>query len=64
MLQVTFGLTVATQQFEQGPLKWKGLKLTGFTGKVRVFVIRKCVADHVRNKVATQVDVRLQTHPE
>jgi len=32
--KVSFALTVPTAQFELGPLKWKGLKMTGFSGKV------------------------------
>jgi hypothetical protein len=32
--QVTFNLSVGTAQYELGAISWKGLKVTGFTGKV------------------------------
>ena len=33
-LQVRFTITVPKAQLEMGPLKWKGLKVSGYTGKV------------------------------
>lgn len=33
-VQVTFNLTMGTAQYELGAISWKGLKVTGFTGKV------------------------------
>lgn len=31
---MTFNLSVGTAQYELGAISWKGLKVTGFTGKV------------------------------
>jgi len=37
LAQVSFDLTLPKTQLELGPLSWKGLKVSGFTGKVGVW---------------------------